>query len=310
MFKAPPGSGKASVLRTSELGAISVIEEGDTDSEDCIFGPLHGSGSRSSMNDSSTGTSRHPSSLSSTTGSHGSMNFNFPAPPTSAVNGASTAASACSRSNSGSSSGGAAARRRRSSEVRREWIRFIAIEDDEGSDNGDCGELQLSSSGDAPAVPASDATLASAVGDGATAAADVATAAPSAQSASPEQSPRKSTTTKVRFRSLNEAFQQITQSLNYGDTRRSLASSPDESPTSGGVIGSSVQQARGRVPMVVAYEVLRGRTEGLPAGVDVSRREQHLSDDEFLAVMGMGKAAFAALSKWKQVERKKAAKLF
>ena len=47
-----------------------------------------------------------------------------------------------------------------------------------------------------------------------------------------------------------------------------------------------------------------------PDGVDASRREEFLADAAFEALFGMGKAAFAALPKWKRTAAKKQHKLF
>lgn len=47
-----------------------------------------------------------------------------------------------------------------------------------------------------------------------------------------------------------------------------------------------------------------------PEGVDQDKRENHLNDEEFQKVFGMGKEEFGKLSKWKKNEMKKKAKLF
>ena len=59
---------------------------------------------------------------------------------------------------------------------------------------------------------------------------------------------------------------------------------------------------------VHAYDALK--QPPFPEGVDVARREQHLSDPEFNRLFGMDKAAFAAQPTWKQVSKKKALGLF
>jgi DNA-binding transcriptional regulator YiaG len=45
-------------------------------------------------------------------------------------------------------------------------------------------------------------------------------------------------------------------------------------------------------------------------GIDISRREEYLSPDEFDHVFGMSKELFATLPKWKRERAKRAAKLF
>ena len=44
---------------------------------------------------------------------------------------------------------------------------------------------------------------------------------------------------------------------------------------------------------------------GIPEGVDVSRKEDYLSDDEFLAAFGMSRGEFRDCKKWKQTSLKK-----
>ncbi|XP_048808688.1 villin-1 isoform X1 [Lagopus muta] len=50
--------------------------------------------------------------------------------------------------------------------------------------------------------------------------------------------------------------------------------------------------------------------EDLPRGVDPSRKENHLSDEDFMAVFGMTRSAFANLPLWKQQNLKKEKGLF
>jgi hypothetical protein len=51
-------------------------------------------------------------------------------------------------------------------------------------------------------------------------------------------------------------------------------------------------------------------SDKLPAGVDASRREQHLSPDAFRAVFGVGATAFGAWPKWRQVFAKRKVGLY
>nr|2RJV_A Chain A, Villin-1 [unidentified]2RJW_A Chain A, Villin-1 [Gallus gallus]2RJW_B Chain B, Villin-1 [Gallus gallus] len=50
--------------------------------------------------------------------------------------------------------------------------------------------------------------------------------------------------------------------------------------------------------------------EDLPRGVDPSRKENYLSDEDFKAVFGMTRSAFANLPLWKQQNLKKEKGLF
>lgn len=50
--------------------------------------------------------------------------------------------------------------------------------------------------------------------------------------------------------------------------------------------------------------------EDLPQGVDPSRKEDHLSDEDFQAVFGMNRSAFSSLPLWKQQKLKKDKGLF
>ena len=47
-----------------------------------------------------------------------------------------------------------------------------------------------------------------------------------------------------------------------------------------------------------------------PNGVDATKRESYLSDDEFQIAMGCSKAEFENLPKWKRDNKKRQAKLF
>ena len=55
------------------------------------------------------------------------------------------------------------------------------------------------------------------------------------------------------------------------------------------------------------YEQLKGV---FPQGVDPTRKEAYLSDEQFLDVIGMTPAAFNDVKKWKQQDIKKAKNLF
>ena len=55
------------------------------------------------------------------------------------------------------------------------------------------------------------------------------------------------------------------------------------------------------------YEQLKGQ---FPKGVDPTRKEAYLSEEQFVQVMGMSSDSFNALKKWKQTEIRKAKELF
>lgn len=58
------------------------------------------------------------------------------------------------------------------------------------------------------------------------------------------------------------------------------------------------------------YSVLRDPIANVPKDVQLSAREMHLADDEFVKIFGMDKASFAKLPLWKKNEKKKQLKLF
>lgn len=55
------------------------------------------------------------------------------------------------------------------------------------------------------------------------------------------------------------------------------------------------------------YEALK---DGIPDGVDPSRKEEYLDATTFSSFFGMDKASFAALPKWKRDSQKKSKGLF
>ena len=84
------------------------------------------------------------------------------------------------------------------------------------------------------------------------------------------------------------------------------APSPPDSPSAPSG-GASAAAAPAEPPRVCNLEELR---EGTPDGVDPSRKEAHLSDEDFSSVFKMDKAAFAKMPKWKRDRAKKEAKLY
>ena len=58
------------------------------------------------------------------------------------------------------------------------------------------------------------------------------------------------------------------------------------------------------------YDQLNRPIDQLPGGVDPRKREQYLSDADFERILGMSRAEFGALKKWRQNEIKRKANLF
>jgi hypothetical protein len=58
-----------------------------------------------------------------------------------------------------------------------------------------------------------------------------------------------------------------------------------------------------------SYEELKGKGN-CPTGVDPSKKEEHLSDDEFMKLFKMSKSDFAGMAKWKRDKAKKSLDLF
>lgn len=57
-------------------------------------------------------------------------------------------------------------------------------------------------------------------------------------------------------------------------------------------------------------KILKADPENLPSGVDVSRKEMHLTFDNFIAVFNMEPDEFAKLPAWKRQRLKQTAGLF
>jgi hypothetical protein len=60
---------------------------------------------------------------------------------------------------------------------------------------------------------------------------------------------------------------------------------------------------------IFSYEELTVESNRLPAAVDPSAKEQHLSDSSFQQVFGISRGEFAKMPKWKRVNSKKKAGL-
>lgn len=59
-----------------------------------------------------------------------------------------------------------------------------------------------------------------------------------------------------------------------------------------------------------SYEVLAQPAHSLPAGLDKTKRERYLSNEEFFLVFDMERTEFESLPRWKQVQLKKEKGLF
>lgn len=59
-----------------------------------------------------------------------------------------------------------------------------------------------------------------------------------------------------------------------------------------------------------SYEALAKPYHLLPAGIDKTRREHYLSNEEFFSVFDMERTEFDSLPRWKQVQLKKEKGLF
>ena len=59
----------------------------------------------------------------------------------------------------------------------------------------------------------------------------------------------------------------------------------------------------------VNYEELKRPKEQLPRGVDPDKREEYLTDHDFLRVLGSPRSVFGKLKQWKQRQLKRAAGL-
>ena len=57
-------------------------------------------------------------------------------------------------------------------------------------------------------------------------------------------------------------------------------------------------------------KILKGDPEKLPAGIDVSRKEMHLTFDDFMSVFKMEPSEFDKLPSWRRQRLKQTAGLF
>ena len=77
------------------------------------------------------------------------------------------------------------------------------------------------------------------------------------------------------------------------------------------VTGSSSSQREVPLPERSAGSLtLTQLKESLPAGLDATRKEQYLSDEEFVKAFSMPRDEFYALKPWKQAQLKKVLGIF
>ncbi|XP_024618938.1 villin-1 [Neophocaena asiaeorientalis asiaeorientalis] len=76
------------------------------------------------------------------------------------------------------------------------------------------------------------------------------------------------------------------------------------------VFNANINISSGPLPIFPLEQLANKPVEELPEGVDPSRREKHLSVEDFTKALGMTPAAFSALPRWKQQNLKKEKGLF
>ncbi|KAF5922582.1 villin-1 [Diceros bicornis minor] len=103
----------------------------------------------------------------------------------------------------------------------------------------------------------------------------------------------------------------------YEDLKAELTNSGDWSQISAeitrpktDVFTATSNLSSGPLPIFPLEQLMNKTAEELPAGVDPSRKEEHLSVEDFTNTLGMTPAAFSSLPRWKQQSLKKAKGLF
>ena len=76
------------------------------------------------------------------------------------------------------------------------------------------------------------------------------------------------------------------------------------------VFTANTSLSSGPLPTFPLEQLVNKSVEDLPEGVDPSRKEEHLSTEDFTRALGMTPAAFSALPRWKQQNIKKEKGLF
>ncbi|DAA32387.1 villin-1 [Bos indicus] len=106
-------------------------------------------------------------------------------------------------------------------------------------------------------------------------------------------------------------------SKSYEDLKAELGNSGDWSQITAELTSSKPEAfnansnlSSGPLPIFPLEQLVNKPTEELPEGVDPSRREEHLSIEDFTRALGMTPSAFWALPRWKQQNLKKEKGLF
>uniref|UniRef100_A0A8D1MY21 Villin-1 n=1 Tax=Sus scrofa TaxID=9823 RepID=A0A8D1MY21_PIG len=106
-------------------------------------------------------------------------------------------------------------------------------------------------------------------------------------------------------------------SKSYEDLKAELGNSGDWSQITAeiknpkpDVFNANTNLSSGPLPIFPLEQLVNKPAEELPQGVDPSRREEHLSIEDFTKALGMTPAAFSALPRWKQQNLKKEKGLF
>ncbi|XP_062047778.1 villin-1 [Lepus europaeus] len=108
-----------------------------------------------------------------------------------------------------------------------------------------------------------------------------------------------------------------TNAKSYEDLKAEIGYSGDWNEISTEVTNPSVDVfnaytslSSGPLPIFPLEQLVNKPAEDLPDGVDPSRKEEHLSVEDFTKALGMTPAAFSALPRWKQQNLKKERGLF
>ncbi|KAH0513463.1 Villin-1 [Microtus ochrogaster] len=103
----------------------------------------------------------------------------------------------------------------------------------------------------------------------------------------------------------------------YDDLKAELGNSGDWSQIADDVMNPKMDVftagttlSSGPLPIFPLEQLVNKPVEELPEGVDPSRKEEHLSVEDFTKALGMTPAAFSALPRWKQQNLKKEKGLF
>jgi len=94
------------------------------------------------------------------------------------------------------------------------------------------------------------------------------------------------------------------------DKRISLPAEKNVSPPNSEESADLADEGYLPYELLARSSVKRETLDRLPKTVDISKREAYLNEEEFAKIMGVSKAEFYKMPKWKQVSKKQKAKLF